>query len=289
MASTASIRLFLLKTLRFFLKKQSKLSWSTELQRGAGALKSPKDKRDFKHSALAGVVTIPKQFSLRGTPQLSTVEDQGTYNSCVACAGCTTLETFARRIGATNFPELSKMDAWNKGRKKSKTYPENKGMYVRDFWKVAQDKSQEGGISVEATFPYIEEQFNKQPTFTSILFRHLYPDFEYLFITGKKEVKKDAIKEVLYTKQWPIVVVLPITQSIHSLENNQYAPQQNEVAQFHHAVVIVGYDDAQNTFLLMNSWGKYWGDQGFFTMDQNMFIEQAIDLSYPSKVVGRVN
>ena len=30
-----------------------------------------------------------------------------------------------------------------------------------------------------------------------------------------------------------------------------------------HAVCVVGYDDRQKSFLLMNSWGKGWGLRGF--------------------------
>ena len=33
-----------------------------------------------------------------------------------------------------------------------------------------------------------------------------------------------------------------------------------------HAVLAVGYDDAQQRFIVRNSWGKKWGMQGYFTM-----------------------
>jgi C1A family cysteine protease len=33
-----------------------------------------------------------------------------------------------------------------------------------------------------------------------------------------------------------------------------------------HAVLCLGYDNASQTFLCQNSWGKGWGMQGFFTM-----------------------
>ena len=33
-----------------------------------------------------------------------------------------------------------------------------------------------------------------------------------------------------------------------------------------HAVVAVGYDDSQQRFIVRNSWGTTWGQQGYFTM-----------------------
>jgi len=33
-----------------------------------------------------------------------------------------------------------------------------------------------------------------------------------------------------------------------------------------HAVLAVGYDDASQTFLVRNSWGADWGQNGYFTM-----------------------
>ena len=33
-----------------------------------------------------------------------------------------------------------------------------------------------------------------------------------------------------------------------------------------HAVMVVGYDDSAQTFLVRNSWGPNWGMDGYFTM-----------------------
>jgi C1A family cysteine protease len=33
-----------------------------------------------------------------------------------------------------------------------------------------------------------------------------------------------------------------------------------------HAAVAVGYDDAEQAFIVRNSWGSHWGDGGHFTL-----------------------
>ena len=33
-----------------------------------------------------------------------------------------------------------------------------------------------------------------------------------------------------------------------------------------HAVMCVGYDDKKESFIILNSWGTNWGDNGYFYM-----------------------
>jgi hypothetical protein len=39
-----------------------------------------------------------------------------------------------------------------------------------------------------------------------------------------------------------------------------------------HCIVICGYDDAKNAYLVMNSWGTGWGDAGYSWIDYDFFI-----------------
>jgi C1A family cysteine protease len=43
-------------------------------------------------------------------------------------------------------------------------------------------------------------------------------------------------------------------------------PQRGEKVLGGHAVMAVGYNDAQQRFLVRNSWGEGWGMKGYFTM-----------------------
>ncbi len=43
-------------------------------------------------------------------------------------------------------------------------------------------------------------------------------------------------------------------------------PKPNETTIGGHAVLAVGYNDAQKRFPIRNSWGMDWGMKGYFTM-----------------------
>jgi len=43
-------------------------------------------------------------------------------------------------------------------------------------------------------------------------------------------------------------------------------PSRGEKMLGGHAVLAVGYDEARQRFLIMNSWGTGWGLKGYFTL-----------------------
>lgn len=50
-----------------------------------------------------------------------------------------------------------------------------------------------------------------------------------------------------------------------------------------HMMAIVGYDDNDKTFTIANSWGDYWGDNGYFYMDYEYFTNK--DPIWGNKIV----
>jgi len=53
------------------------------------------------------------------------------------------------------------------------------------------------------------------------------------------------------------------------------APPEGEERRGGHAVIAVGYDDAKEAFLVRNSWGEGWGQQGYFWMNYRWFDEKS--------------
>ncbi len=58
--------------------------------------------------------------------------------------------------------------------------------------------------------------------------------------------------------------------------------------QLNHGVLLVGYDDSEQSYILKNSWGGGWGESGFFRFKQNAGNPEgqcgiAMAASYPIK------
>ncbi|KAJ3064231.1 hypothetical protein HK102_008250 [Quaeritorhiza haematococci] len=51
---------------------------------------------------------------------------------------------------------------------------------------------------------------------------------------------------------------------------------QKEVLLGGHAVILVGYDDSNQVFIGMNSWGQGWGDKGFFTIGFRYILDPKV-------------
>jgi hypothetical protein len=63
----------------------------------------------------------------------------------------------------------------------------------------------------------------------------------------------------------PIVIGMQVLESFYNVPSGQkiWKPAANEPKLEAHAMVLIGYDQINRTFELMNSWGTGWGDGGF--------------------------
>jgi C1A family cysteine protease len=268
-----------IRTLARLLPQKKKIRFLDSITRVGGAIPSPKDKRDYPAPALQGGadLLLPEAFSLRH--DILSIEDQGYYNSCVTNAGCAVLEVFSKNNGFTHPMELSRMDAWNKTRKESGTYPDNKGCYIRDFWRVAQSAD---GITIEKLMPYTESSYNQPTPFAAQIFRKWYLDFIYVWIPPSLEDRRLHIKLAIYRYRTPVLFALALKPSFHNPDTRTpYKPKSGEHTTVNHAMIVTGYNEENDTFEILNSWGRLWGDGGFIYIDGEYFVRNAVDLSYP--------
>ena len=72
------------------------------------------------------------------------------------------------------------------------------------------------------------------------------------------------IKEAV-CKYGPLVVSMRSTRAFHAYKGGIY----DEVAPgtTNHAILIVGWDDSKTSYIIKNSWGKDWGEDGYVLMD----------------------
>ena len=72
----------------------------------------------------------------------------------------------------------------------------------------------------------------------------------------------DGIKNAL-SKYGPLVTTMAVYQDFFSYQSGVYHYVTGSLAGYH-AVLIIGYDDVGQCFVVKNSWGIRWGESGFF-------------------------
>jgi hypothetical protein len=96
----------------------------------------------------------------------------------------------------------------------------------------------------------------------------------------------DAIKAVLVNK--PVPCGMNIYEDFKNYVAGIYEPLTGQENLGGHFVSIIGYDDTQSCWIVKNSWGPHWGENGFFRISYNqttinsltLFGIEALDLHY---------
>lgn len=71
-----------------------------------------------------------------------------------------------------------------------------------------------------------------------------------------------AIKHAL-VQHGPLPTTFSVYKDFYSYKSGVYSQTTGKYIG-RHAVLLVGYDDAEQCFIVKNSWGKGWGEQGYF-------------------------
>ncbi|HNQ66912.1 MAG TPA: C1 family peptidase [Bacteroidales bacterium] len=71
-----------------------------------------------------------------------------------------------------------------------------------------------------------------------------------------------TLKNVLYRGD-PIIIAVDTDEDFYYLGNEVWKPDYTKEPDGCHAMLIVGYDDNRRAFKILNSYGIYWGDNGY--------------------------
>lgn len=122
------------------------------------------------------------------------------------------------------------------------------------------------GTCLETTWPFDRTKINTRPDVKShdearqlrvYEYRKLLPTLDSPLI--------DQIKHCI-ALGIPVLMTIMTKDGMYSLRGEWKTHQWNTSTPDLglHEVVVIGYDDTSQRFLCQNSWGKYWGDGGFF-------------------------
>ena len=200
------------------------------------------------------------------------VYDQGRLLSCTANAVCAAygfeskkrmpsvelslVDMIQRELQIPNTPPApSRLSLYYNTRKIEETSKDS-GASLRSTikaWKQC-------GVCTEEEWPYVVERFDEKPPCTVggntvIEYKRLDQDI-------------DQFRACLIEK-CPFVFGFNVYKSFHFTDNTtgeMPMPITHDSIEGSHAVMAVGYDDERSHFIVLNSWGKQWGDKGYFYM-----------------------
>lgn len=155
---------------------------------------------------------------------------------------------------------------------------EDSGAYIRDGMKTVQ----KFGICSEKLWPYDITKFNVKPT------DECYADGLSRTITSYRSLK--TVDDVLnaVNNNYPVVIGITVYDSFNSVSKYDpiiHSPTEDEkTTGGGHAMTIVGYNIPNKQFLVKNSFGKDWGDNGYGLLpfdyaEDNCFEKWVFDIS----------
>jgi C1A family cysteine protease len=216
------------------------------------------DHRDIKYAVPTHLLTTPPSIDLRS--KCPSVYDQGDLGSCTANAIAAAIEFDLLKQKLPNFIP-SRLFIYFNERAMEGTIASDSGAQIRDGIKSVNVK----GVCHENTWPYIEDKFTIPPSSKAYGEAWHHKTVSYQSITQNQAQIKGCL-----AAGYPIVFGFTVYDAFESEKVATTGilnlPAPNESVVGGHAVLIVGYNDTAQRFIVRNSWGSNWGLKGYFTI-----------------------
>lgn len=222
------------------------------------------------------VKAAPASHSWRSN--LGPAKDQGSCGSCWTFCTVAVLEArvnIEKKVSKL-FSEQNMVDCDTTDNGCSGGHPMNSFKWI----------NKNGGIATEADYPYTSGSTGKEGTCKSSVKKAVTTSSTFTRITNGDE---KALTETLYSKG-PLAIGMYASLASFQMykAGTIYAPTNCRPKMMNHCVTLVGYgaQDGQDYWLIRNSWGTQWGDQGYFMMarNSNNMCGVGLDSTYPSTV-----
>lgn len=224
------------------------------------------DHRDVIFKLPKKLKKLPTQVDLRSNDVV--VFDQGSLGSCTANAISTAFIYNLVKQEETMFVP-SRLFIYYNTRLLEGNIDRDSGATLRNTVKSINKV----GLCEEPFWPYDIKKFKSKPPVKS------YDDAK-----GNKAVKYERLSRSLYdfksclASGYPFVCGFAVYESFQTKEvaktGKMVMPGPNESSLGGHAVLVVGYDDETQCFIVRNSWGTKWGDKGHFYMPYEYLLNR---------------
>lgn len=213
------------------------------------------------------ITAIPSSIDWRENGKVSHIKDQGQCGSCWAFSGTSTVES-AVAIKTGNLYDLSEQQGVSCAIIKAgySNMGCNGGMY-NNLWNYIKDN---GGLCTQDSYPYTSGTDSQ----TGKCIKTCESLTDTKVIDYKKVTPYSDSSMLTALNKQPISIALEAdTRSFQLYKSGIYSDYSDcggDSPQLDHAVVLVGYgiDKTNNMeyYIMRNSWGTSWGDQGYMKM-----------------------
>lgn len=196
---------------------------------------------------------MPPSYDWRDGGWTTSIKDQGDCSSCAGFAAIAAIESQVKiEKGRPNLDvDLSEAHLFFCAGGVC-----NQGMYVSDLLDYAANT----GVCTEKCFPYGSASYgqtlgcNPCPQWRDIGIKI----DSWRYVNSNVYDIKNAV-----VKYGPLPAVMAAYDDFHSYSGGVYEHEDTGTDSYH-AVMIVGYNDNQQYWICKNSWGSWWGEQGWF-------------------------
>ena len=185
------------------------------------------------------------------------IQNQGSLGSCTGYSIGSAIEILNRKQNKQHL--VSKLFIYYNERLLEGTVLYDRGAYIRDGLKAVNRY----GAPLDGLWPYIIKKFAVQPS------KQAYDDAIKRRVTVYERCPDFNSVIAALNQHKPVVVGFYVYSSFLKINRTGIMPYPivgRELFLGGHAVCLVGYDMAKQTFIARNSWGTAWGDGGYFYM-----------------------
>ena len=196
----------------------------------------------------------PSSFDWRDQGGVTPIRDQKGCGSCWAFATMGVMESQVKR-GLSSDVDLS--EQWLV-RCNTNNYGCDGGWFAFPWLCGTLGKCGGTGAILETDYPYTATDGGCQPC-DQHTHRYLGYGFEYVS-SGHNVPDTDDIKSAIYT-YGPVAAAVYVDSAFHSYSGGIFRGSAS--GQCNHSIVLVGWNDAEGYWILRNSWGTGWGENGY--------------------------
>ncbi|MBF0566901.1 MAG: C1 family peptidase [Nitrospirae bacterium] len=236
-------------------RKIKRYGWSRDLP----------DHRDLKYAAPEEKLqALPAEYDVRdhcpSGRQYPPVYDQGQLGSCTANAIAGAIEFERIKQGLPNFVP-SRLFIYFNERVMERTVCCDTGAQIREGIKCVVSQ----GVCSEDDWSYDIMKFTDPPT--QDCYQKALKDKVIRYSSVNQDIKQ---MKGCIASDYPFIIGISLYKSFDSQEVAKTGvvqmPQKDEEYEGGHAVLVVGYKDSDQRFIVRNSWGQDWGSNGYFTI-----------------------